>query len=188
MTMQRIGKELIRHRTQAMLGEEMVEDKEVEKDMADLKGRDLLSVLVQANLDFDVPESQLMSDEEVLARTRPIPRIISAVTHVLNYTEIPTFLVAGHETTSTQTMWALYSLSLLPKVQQKLRDELLGVFTDTPTMDELDALPYLDAVTRETLRVHAAVPVTVRVAVKDGVIPVSEPFVDRKGQVRKEIR
>lgn len=97
-------------------------------------------------------------------------------------------MVAGHETTSTQTMWALYSLSLLPKVQQKLRDELLGVSTDTPTMDELDALPYLDAVTRETLRVHAAVPVTVRVAVKDDVIPVSGPFVDRKGQVRKEIR
>lgn len=80
--MQRIGKALLRHRTQAMLGEEMVKDKEVEKDIADLKGRDLLSVLVQANLDFDVPDSQR---EDVLARTRPIPRIISAVTHVLNY-------------------------------------------------------------------------------------------------------
>lgn len=76
MTMQRIGKELIRHRTQAMLGEEMVKDKEEEKDMADFKGRNLLSVLVQANLDLDVPDSQRMSmsDEEVLARVRgPFP-------------------------------------------------------------------------------------------------------------------
>lgn len=105
-----------------------------------------------------------------------------------NYIEVPTFLVAGHETTSTATMWALYALSQLPAVQQKLRDELLSVPTDTPSMDELNALPYLDAVTRETLRVHAAVPNTIRVAMKDDVIPVSEPFFDKNGQVKKEIR
>lgn len=101
---------------------------------------------------------------------------------------MPTFLVAGHETTSTETMWALYSLAQLPNVQQKLRDELLRVPSDTPTMDELNALPYLDAVTRETLRVHAAVPSTIRVATKDDIIPVSAPYFDKKGQVLKDIR
>jgi cytochrome P450 len=49
-------------------------------------------------------------------------------------------------------------------------------------MDELNALPYLDAVVRETLRVHAPVPATMRVAAQDDIVPLGTPFVDRKGR------
>lgn len=55
-------------------------------------------------------------------------------------------------------------------------------------MEELSSLPYLDAVVRETLRIHAPVPSTMRVAQKDDVIPVGEPFVDRHGNVQDSIR
>jgi hypothetical protein len=33
------------------------------------RGRDLISLLVQANMETDLPASQRMSDEDVLART-----------------------------------------------------------------------------------------------------------------------
>lgn len=102
--------------------------------------------------------------------------------------EIPTFFVAGHETTSTSTTWCLYALSTHPQVQSKLREELLAVSTDAPSMDELSALPYLDAVVRETMRVHAAVPSTIRVAVKDDIIPLSQPYTGTDGKVYKELR
>ena len=102
--------------------------------------------------------------------------------------EVPTFLVAGHETTSTETMWALFALAQKPETQQKLRDELLAVPTETPDMDDLNALPYLDAVVRETLRVHAAVTAISRSVNKDDVIPLNVPFVDKKGVEHKEIR
>jgi hypothetical protein len=36
-------------------------------------------------------------------------------------------------------------------IQVKLREELTTVPTDNPSMDELNAPPYLDAVVRETL-------------------------------------
>ena len=73
-------------------------------------------------------------------------------------------------------------------MQQKLRDELLTVETDTPTMDELNALPYLDMVVHESLRLHAPVPTTIRIPIKDDVIPVSAPFTDRNGNVQDSIK
>ena len=55
-------------------------------------------------------------------------------------------------------------------------------------MAELEALPYLDAVVRETLRIHAVVIGSDRVAVRDDVIPLEKPFVDKRGNVRHEIQ
>ena len=55
-------------------------------------------------------------------------------------------------------MWALFALSQRPDVQRKLRDELFQIQTDTPTMDELNSLPYLDMVVKETLRLCVAFP------------------------------
>ena len=75
-----------------------------------------------------------------------------------------------------------------PEVQTKLREELLSVDTDTPSMDELMALPYLDAVVRETLRVHSPVPDVARVATKDDVLPVAKPYRDENGIVQDSIR
>ncbi|TFK67144.1 cytochrome P450 [Pluteus cervinus] len=132
------------------------------------KRRDLLSLLVRANMSKDVPESQRMSDEDVLD-------------------QVPTFLVAGHETTSTGTTWALYALCRDQEIQRKLREELLSVPTENPTMDELNALPYLDAVVRETLRVHTPAPSTVRIATRDDVLPLSKPFTDKRGKVQEGI-
>lgn len=154
-TMDRIGKELLSESKTALAhGEKM--------EKTSWKSRDLLSLLLRANMATDLPESQRMTDEDVLA-------------------QVPTFLVAGHETTSTATTWALYALTQAPEAQSKLREELLTVSTDNPTMDDLNALPYLDAVVRETLRVHAPVPSTMRIAMKDDILPLSTPFTDKYG-------
>lgn len=102
--------------------------------------------------------------------------------------EIPTFLVAGHETTSTSTTWCLYAITRNPAIQRKLREELFTLSTDTPTMDELNSLPYLEKVIHETLRLHAPVTATNRIATKDDMLPVSKPYTDRYGNVCTEIR
>ena len=54
-------------------------------------------------------------------------------------------------------------------------------------MDELNALPYLDSVVRETMRLHAPVPSTVRVATKDDILPLSKPFTDKRGRIQEGI-
>ena len=88
---------------------------------------------------------------------------------------------------STSTMWALFSLSIHKNVQTQLREELQAHPSDSPSMDVLNSLPYLDAVVREALRLHAAVTSTIRIAEKDDEIPLSEPFVDRNGKLCETI-
>jgi hypothetical protein len=139
--------------------------------------RDLLTLLIKANLtDNGEAKSGLsgsgdrrLSDEEVM-------------------NQIPTFFLAGHETTSTSTAWTLVSLAANPTIQAKLRAELLEVSTDHPTMEQLNALLYLDMVVRESLRYHAVVTGTVRIANQTDVIPFERPFEDRNGNIRTEIR
>ncbi|KAJ7926750.1 cytochrome P450, partial [Mycena leptocephala] len=126
-------------------------------------GRDLLSVLLKANLATNIPETQRLSETEVIA-------------------QIPTFFFAGHETTSTATAWALFALSENIPAQNKLRQELLTIPNDNPSMDELNSLPYLEAVIRETMRLHSPILYTQRMAMEDDVLPLSKPYVDREGK------
>ncbi|KAH9847043.1 cytochrome P450 [Lenzites betulinus] len=163
--MRRIGKQLVAEK-KADIAREASEKKDHGNGRQSLQGRDLLTLLLKANMATDVPDNQRLSDEDVLARR---------------------FLVAGHETTSTGTTWCLYALTQALDVQKKLREELLSVETDTPTMDELMALPYLDAVVRECLRLHAPVPRSMRVAQKDDVIPLGTPVIDRYGNTLDHI-
>jgi hypothetical protein len=46
------------------------------------------------------------------------------------------------------------------EIQTRLRNELLTVDNENPSMDDLNALPYLDCVVRETMRAHAPVVAT----------------------------
>ena len=55
-------------------------------------------------------------------------------------------------------------------------------------MDELNALPYLDMVVREALRLHCPVPSTIREAMADDVIPLNKPFVDKNGVTHDSIQ
>jgi cytochrome P450 len=73
-------------------------------------------------------------------------------------------------------------------VQQRLREEVMACPTPTPSMDDLNALSYLDAVVRETLRLHPAIPGTARIANKDEDIPVGNGYTDRNGVKRDSVR
>jgi cytochrome P450 family 110 len=65
-----------------------------------------------------------------------------------------TLLLAGYETTAMSAAWALYSLTREPDVSARLIAELDGA---APSVAGIDALPYLDAVCEETLRLHPVV-------------------------------
>jgi len=163
-----IGSELIENMKTAVLAERNVGGSGA-IGKQDVQGHDLLSLLIKSNIASDIPESMRMSDSEILS-------------------QIPTFLLAGHETTSTAVAWTLFALCCQPGVQAKLRVELRTCTTDTPTMEQLNTLPYLEAVVREVLRLYAPVSATNRVAMHDAEIPLQKPFKDRHGVLQSTVR
>jgi cytochrome P450 len=92
--------------------------------------------------------------------------------------------------------WVLFELAQHPALQLELRSEARAfplppaardnAPLDAETLAALDKLPLLDAVVRETLRLHAPVQRSGRVATADAEIPLARPFVDARG-VRQDV-
>lgn len=90
--MDRISRELVEKSKKSLQTVEKV-------DKSTLKGRDILTLLLRANMATDIPDHQRMSDEEVVSRKVFSRYVILASNDAPHSKEIPTFLAAGHETT-----------------------------------------------------------------------------------------
>jgi cytochrome P450 len=97
------------------------------------RGEDILSLILAATYD----DGSAMSDAEVRD-------------------QLITLLAAGHETTATALAWAIYWIHREPSIAADLRDELAPLGPD-PQPDAIAALPLLDSVCLETLRLHPIV-------------------------------
>jgi cytochrome P450 len=89
--------------------------------------------------------------------------------------QMMTFLAAGHETTASSMIWAIYLLCVHQDIQTRLREEIRA---NLPSLDsdesatsmQVDHMPYLNAVCSEVLRYFPPVPLTPRVAARDTTI------------------
>lgn len=87
--------------------------------------------------------------------------------------QMMTFLAAGHETTASAMVWAIYALCQNPEYQVRLREEVRANLPSTNdksspmTSEILDKLPFLHAVCNEVLRMYAPVSLTLREAAND---------------------
>ncbi|KAL8284971.1 hypothetical protein RB597_002178 [Gaeumannomyces tritici] len=92
------------------------------------------------------------------------------------------FVIAGHDTSSTTLLWGLKLLADHPAVQTKLRDALraahpaaaaegrLPSVEEIASADAAAALPYLEAVIEEILRVGGTIPGLDRTCARDSVV------------------
>ncbi|KAI0078667.1 cytochrome P450 [Panus rudis PR-1116 ss-1] len=133
------------------------------------QGKDIMSILLRANM--EASDEERLSEEELQG-------------------QMSTLVFAASDTTSSALSRILHLLVQHPDVQEKLRAEIqeaqLKADGDIPH-DELMALPYLDAVCRETLRMYSPVSFIQREAFQDAVLPLSKPIRDTKGNLLHEI-
>ena len=85
------------------------------------------------------------------------------------------------ETTCNTLTFALYEIARNADIQRRLYEEVVEVlaqFSDTDTMEYRlhEQMPYLQAVIKETLRLHAVASHGIFKAGKDNVIPLSKPI------------
>ncbi|KAI7282800.1 cytochrome P450 [Hortaea werneckii] len=84
--------------------------------------------------------------------------------------QMMTFLAAGHETTATAMIWAVYNLAKYPAVQTRLRDEIrsqLPPLTSDISAADIDNCHYLHAVCSEVLRLWSPVNLILRISDRD---------------------
>lgn len=180
------------------MGKSIIERKRANFHSDEEDAKDILSLLVKANLSSN-PSARL-SDKELLD-------------------QCSTFLFAGTDSVAIGTSWALMQLATHPEIQTRLFDELKasqqakGIDRDGYSSDStddsgfvegpsirgshmhtswaksLDTLPLLDRVVRETLRLSPPVHSTIRVATMDDEIVLSEPAtIDGKPSTSFKIR
>ncbi|KAJ3756193.1 cytochrome P450 [Lentinula raphanica] len=121
------------------------------------KGKDVISVLMKENM--KASQEDQLDEDEVIGQ--------SALSRLL-------FLLAKH-----------------PEVQEKLRQEVIEARRNNNGEDlsynEINSLPYLDAVCRESLRLYPPVTMEARYTLKDAVLPLSKPITDDDGKEIREV-
>ncbi|KAH6887850.1 cytochrome P450 [Coprinopsis sp. MPI-PUGE-AT-0042] len=134
----------------------------------DGSGKDILTILMRSNMESS--EEDRLPDDEIVA-------------------QITTFVFAGMDTTSSALCRFLWLLAQHQDVQDRLRQEIRDAKDKYGQLnyDQLVALPYLDAVCRETLRLHPPVTVITRTTLKDSVLPLSQPVRGNDGRELAEL-
>ncbi|KAI0828713.1 cytochrome P450 [Trametes gibbosa] len=132
------------------------------------EGKDLMSILLKENTQASVEDR--LSDEELIG-------------------QMVTMTFAAMDTTSNALSRILHLLAEHPDVQERVRAEVREASHDGRDLpyDELVALPYLDAVCRETLRLYPPATFIFREAQRDMVLPLSAPLRGVDGTLLREL-
>ncbi|KAI9274186.1 cytochrome P450 [Sporodiniella umbellata] len=87
------------------------------------------------------------------------------------------FIIAGRDTTAQALSWLFYSISLQPRIEKKILQEISQHITDDIEKDAaalyevINNMPYIHAVFYETLRLFPSVPSNQKYALEDDILP-----------------
>ncbi|KAI0917649.1 hypothetical protein AcW1_010348 [Taiwanofungus camphoratus] len=131
------------------------------------EGKDIMSILMKANV--EASDDDKMPDHELIA-------------------EMTTLILGAMDTTSNTLSRSLHLLAQHPDIQEKVRKEVLTENAgELLPYDELIQLPWLDAIVRETLRLHPPITMLTREPRKDMILPLHQPIRGLDGQLISEI-
>ncbi|TFK52303.1 cytochrome P450 [Heliocybe sulcata] len=163
-----------RHKRETFkIAEELVSEK-ADAISAGKGKKDIFSLLIRANKSEDVPRLRL-SEQEL-------------------YAQMSMLFIAGHDTTAGTMSFALWELAGHSDVQTRLRNEIREAKATAHangkaglTADDMENMVYLQAVLKETLRLHPAVFQVPRMASRDAVLPLSQPIKTLSGEIISQL-
>ncbi|RXW17419.1 hypothetical protein EST38_g8446 [Candolleomyces aberdarensis] len=137
--------------TKKLLGEVSISMWQDAKAGGDRSGKSLMAQLLRIEEDEKTP----IGEEELVSQMRSI-------------------ISAGYEPVSATLSWILYELSVNQHLQQELREEVATLTENS--MGSINALRLLDAVIKETLRIHPPISENHHEAGSTISIPLSSPL------------
>merc|ERR1711972_650361 len=82
------------------------------------------------------------------------------------------FLIAGRDTTAQAMAWCLWNIAQHSAVEERILEEGRSVCGDGPLCyDMINRLDYVEAVIRESLRLHPSVPLDAKEAIAEDTLP-----------------
>jgi cytochrome P450 len=181
------GRRLVEEKKSAILAEK--------SNASEIQEKDILSLLIKSNLASD--PSKRLTDAELLdqlssflfAGSDSTALSVSWCIHLLSLNpELQTRLrdeILSLPANSSPYSDSSRASSPTPSETQSCASfssfESAGGYSEYARADAIEALPFLDAVVRETLRVCPPVHGTIRCATKDDTIPISSPIDLRDG-------
>ncbi|RPD55983.1 cytochrome P450 [Lentinus tigrinus ALCF2SS1-6] len=143
---------------------QIIEDKKAALEKGELDvGKDIISILLKANMTATAEDR--LPDEQIKG-------------------QMNIMLFAATDTTSHVMAQVIQLLCERPDIQEKVRLEILAARNGQDiAYDQLHALPLLDAVCKETLRLHPPTPIVLREAFQDAALPLAEPIIGSDGTV-----
>ncbi|KAL0060215.1 hypothetical protein AAF712_012970, partial [Marasmius tenuissimus] len=157
------------------------------------RGKDIMSVLMNENM--KASDEEKLDEEELIGQSLQTDVVSRFGCCSPSSSELERFnstlIFAAMDTTSSALARTFHLLAQNPDVQSKLRQELREAREaqggeDVP-YDVLVALPYLDAICRETLRLYAPAPRVVRQPNQTAIVPLSTPVRCTDGSFINEI-
>ncbi|KAF7969971.1 hypothetical protein HWV62_25452 [Athelia sp. TMB] len=167
-----------------------------QKDNADVAekvggGKDIMSILREQSSNIQIlarPNASAYS-RVLLVKANVDATAEDRLTDAEVIAQVTTLVFAATDTTSSALVRIFHLMAQHQDVQSRIRDEIRAARDREGDLDykQLDSLPYLDAVIRETLRLYAPVPIIDRVARKDTILPLSRPIIGLDGTTIHEI-
>ncbi|EAW21197.1 cytochrome P450 [Aspergillus fischeri NRRL 181] len=151
-------------------------DKQFSNAVAD--ARSYVDRFVQKAIDYRIAldNGQYVSEEARKVNEQQYVFLHELSKRTLNKTELTdqllNILLAGRDTTASLLSITFFTMARRPDIWNKLRQEVLALGGRKPSFEDLKSMTYLTWVLNETLRLYPVVPINVRMANKDTVLPV----------------
>ncbi|KAI0486582.1 hypothetical protein KFK09_029330 [Dendrobium nobile] len=132
------------------------------KERVNFSPNDMVDVLLQFAED---PSLEVKLDKNSLK---------GLIQNIIAYSEFlfPDLIAGGTETSAVTVEWAMSELLRKPQIMKKATEELDSVIGEERWVEEKDAqdLPYIEAIVKETLRLHPVVPLLIPRQAREDVV------------------
>lgn len=150
---------------------------------------DMIDMMMQAmeeddnnKPDNEVDDGQFEKDAKLVNVKK-----ISQIDELTMVATAMVMMVAGYDTTAITISYAAYELAKNPEIMEKLQEEIDAAFEECndemPDYNTIQALPYLDMVIHETLRLHTGAGFNSRVSIDKYTIPGTKITLEKEEMV-----